>query len=78
MVPTGELRDQLTLVLVFPVIVAVKVALCPPVSDVEPVEDKVRTSGVKVIMAVAVLLVSAMLVAVTVTICVLVMGDGAV
>jgi hypothetical protein len=65
-------------VLVFPVIVVVKVALCPPVSDVAPVEDRVRTSGVRVTVAVAILVVSATLVAVSVTVCALVIVAGGV
>jgi hypothetical protein len=77
-VPTWGFKDQVTAVLVLPVIVVVKVALCPPVSDVAPVDDKVRTSGVSVTVAVAVLVLSATLVAVSVTVCVLLMVAGGV
>jgi hypothetical protein len=55
----------------------VKVTLCPLVSDVAPLEDKVTTTGFRVTVAVANLVRSATLVAVTWTVCWLAMIAGA-
>ena len=54
-VPTGELKDQVTAVLEASVTLAVKVTLCPPLSEVVPLGDKVMTTGFRVTVALAVL-----------------------
>jgi hypothetical protein len=68
MVPTAGLSDHVTAVLPVPVTEALKVADAPAPSDAEagPI---VTATGVRDTVALAVLLVSAALVAVTVTIC---------
>jgi hypothetical protein len=48
---------------------AVKVALSPPVSDVVPLGDKATATGFRVTLALALLVESATLVAVTLTVC---------
>jgi hypothetical protein len=66
-VPTDGDSDQFTLVLLDPLTVAFKVVDCPPVSEV--VEgDTVTATGTKVILALALLVGSAALAAVTVTV----------
>jgi hypothetical protein len=76
-VPTWGLKDQVTAVLEVALTFAVKVTLCPPVSDVAPLDDKVTDTGVRVTVALALLVESAMLVAVTWTVCWLAMIAGA-
>jgi hypothetical protein len=82
MVPTGGLKDHVTPVLEFPLTVGVKLAVCPPLS-VAFLGDKLRLTGeggvaFRVTMAVAVLLGSARLAAVIVTVCRLETVAGAV
>ncbi len=77
MVPTWGLKDQVTVVFEVPLTLAVKVALCPPVSDVDPLEDKVTTTGFRVTVAVANLVGSTTLVAITWTVCWLAIIAGA-
>ena len=76
MVPTAGLSDQVTAVLLVPVTEAVKVAEPPAPSDTEagPI---VTATGVRDTVALAVLVVSAALVAVTVTVCWLAIIAGA-
>ena len=81
-VPTCGLKDQVTAVFESPLTVAAKVALCPPWSDAL-VGDTLMVSAeggvaVKVTVAVAVLVGSATLDAVIVTVCGLEMVAGAV
>jgi hypothetical protein len=77
MVPTDGDIDQLTPVLLDPLTVAFSVADCPPES--EAVEgDTVMETGTKVILALTVLVGSAALAAVTVTVCAEAMVAGAV
>jgi hypothetical protein len=61
------LRDQVTAVLLVPVMVDANVALCPSVSELVA-GDKVITTGVNVMLADAVLVGSATLAAVTLTV----------
>ena len=77
MVPTDGDIDQLTLVLLDPLTVALSVVDCPPVSDAVA-GDTVIETGTKVILALTVLVVSAALAAVTVTVCAEAMVAGAV
>ena len=76
MVPTEGEIDQFTLVLLDPVRVAFSVADCPPESDAV-VGDTVMETGTKVILALTVLVGSAALAAVTVTVCAEAMVAGA-
>jgi hypothetical protein len=76
-VPTAGLRDQVTAVLLVPVTEAVKVAEAPPPSVAEA-GPTVTPTGIKEMVALAVLVESALLVAVIVTVCPLVMVFGAV
>src|ERR1700691_2966603 len=78
MVPTWGLKDQVTAVFVVPVTCTVKIVLCPLLSDARPVEDRVRATGVRVIVAVAALVESATLVEVSATISRLLIVAGAV
>ena len=75
-VPTAGLSDQVTAVLPVPVTEALKVADAPAPSDTEagPI---VTATGVSDTVALAVFVVSAALVAVTVTICLLAIIGGA-
>ena len=75
--PTAGLRDQVTAVLLVPVTEAVKVAEAPMPSDTEA-GPTVTPTGVKDTVALALLVVSTMLVAVIVTICELLIVFGAV
>ena len=75
--PTAGLRDQVTAVLLVPVTEAVKVAEAPTPSDTEA-GATVTPVGVKDTVALAVLVESAMLVAVIVTVCALLIEAGAV
>src|ERR1700728_1858936 len=68
-VPTWELKDQVTAVFEVPLSLAVKVTLSPPVSDVDPLADKVTATGFSVTVAVANLVGSATLVAITLRVC---------
>ena len=75
--PTAGLRDHVTAVLLVPVTEAVKVAEAPMPSDTEA-GPTVTPTGVKDTVALALLVVSTMLVAVIVTICELLIVFGAV
>jgi hypothetical protein len=80
-VPTDGDIDQLTLVLLDPLTVALNVLDCPPVSEAEEgvmLIDTEDTDGVNDTMAVALLVLSAALVALTVTDCDVVTNAGAV
>jgi hypothetical protein len=77
MVPTAGLRDQVTAVLLVPVTEVVKVAEAPMPSDTEA-GPTVTPTGIKETVALAVLVGSATLVAVIVTVCALPMVFGAV
>lgn len=70
MVPTCGLSDHVKAVLEVPLTSGVNVALCPPVSDAVP-GDRLTliTGGSKIRVTDAVLLGSAWLMAVTVTVC---------
>jgi hypothetical protein len=70
--------DQFTAVLLDPVTVALSVVDCPLVSEAVVGVRLIETEGVNEIFAVALLVLSAALVAVTVTDCEAVTGDGAV
>jgi hypothetical protein len=76
MVPTAGLSDQVTAVLLFPVTEALKVAdaATPSDTDAGPI---VTATGVRATVALAVLVESAALVAVTVTVCLLAIVAGA-
>jgi hypothetical protein len=76
MVPTAGLSDQVTAVLLVPVTEALKVAdaAAPSETEAGPI---VTATGVRDTVALAVLLVSAALVAVTVTVCWLAIIAGA-
>ena len=76
MVPTAGLSDQVTAVLPVPVTEALNVAAAPAPSDAEagPIDT---ATGVRDTVAIAVLVVSAALVAVTVTVCWLAIIAGA-
>ena len=76
MIPAGGLSDQVTAVLLVPVTEALKVADAPAPSDTEagPI---VTATGVRDTVALAALVVSAALVAVTVTVCWLAIIAGA-
>jgi hypothetical protein len=77
MVPTAGLNDHVTPVLAVPPTVAVNGWLCEAVSEV--VEGvRVTVTGVRLMVALADLVRSAVLVAVTVTFCVLAIEAGAV
>jgi hypothetical protein len=76
-VPTWGLKDHVTAVFEVPVSLALKVALCPPVSDVDPLADKVTTTGFSVTVPVANLVGSTTLVAITSTVSWLAMIAGA-
>jgi hypothetical protein len=76
-VPMAGDRDQVTEVLLEPETVLVNGWLCPALSDAL-VGDTVTLTGVSVMLAVALFVVSATLVAVNVIVCVAVMLDGAV
>jgi hypothetical protein len=69
--------DQFTAALLDPVIVAVTVADCPPVSEAVVGDTEIAT-GVSVMVALALLDASAALVAFTVTVCAEPMTAGAV
>ena len=69
--------DQFTVALVVPVSVALMVVDCPPVSDAV-VGETVIATGVSEMLALAVLVVSAALVAFTVTVCAEAIVAGAV
>lgn len=75
--PTAGESDQLTLVLLDPVTVAFSVADCPPVSEAV-VGDTVIATGTSEILEPALLVASAALVAVTVTVWAEAMVAGAV
>ena len=82
MLPTGGFKDHVTPVLEFPLTVAVKFALCPPLSAAF-LGDKLRLTGeggvaIRVTMAVAFLVGSATLDATTVSVCRLEIVAGAV
>jgi hypothetical protein len=80
-VPTDGDIDQFTLVLLDPLTVALNVLDCPPVSEAEEgvmLIDTEDTDGVNDTMAVALLVLSAALVALTVTDCDVVTNAGAV
>ena len=77
MLPTAGVRDQVTAVLLVPVTEAVKVAVAPTPSDTE-VGPTVTPTGVKETVALALFVESAMLVAVIVTFCELLIVFGAV
>ena len=76
-VPTEGEMDQFTPVLLDPLTVAISVADCPPVSDAVA-GDTVMETGTRVILALTVLVGSAALAAVTVTVCAEAMLAGAV
>jgi hypothetical protein len=76
MLPTAGLRDQVTPALLVPVTAAEKFAEAPAPSDIAA-GPTVTPTGVNHTSAVAVLDVSAMLVAVTVTLCALAITAGA-
>ena len=67
MVPIAGLRDQVTAVLLAPAMVETNVALWPSLSELVA-GDKLRTTGVNVMLAVAVFVGSVTLAAVTVTV----------
>jgi hypothetical protein len=69
--------DQVTAVLLEPVTVAFSVVDCPSVNEADEGET-VTDTGASDTLAVAVLVGSAALAAVTVTVCAEAMGDGAV
>ena len=77
MVPTAGLTDQVTAVLLVPVTEAVKVAVPPTPTDAE-VGPSVTPTGIKDAIALALLVGSAVLVAVIVTVCGPLIVDGAV
>lgn len=75
-VPTAGVSDQVTEVLLVPVTEAVNVADLPAPSDTEA-GPTVTATGINVTVALAVLVESAALLAVTVTVCWLAMVAGA-
>jgi hypothetical protein len=77
-VPTDGDIDQLTLVLLDPLTVALNVLDCPPVSEAEEGVMLIDTEGVNDTLAVALLVLSAALVALTATVCDVVTSAGAV
>ena len=78
MVPAAGLIDQVTAVLVVPLTVAVNWAVCALESVIEAGDTLTEIAGTRVITAVASLVGSAALLAVTVTLCCDVMEAGAV
>ena len=78
MLPTAGLRDQVTPVLEVFATVAVNACFCDGVRVTVPGVNATLTAGVSEIVAVADLVESATLVAVTVTVCALEMEAGAV
>ena len=77
-VPTDGDTDQFTLVLLVPLTVALSVVDCPPVRKADEGVTVIDTEGVSHIDALAVLVPSAALAAVTVTVCAVVTNAGAV
>ena len=80
-VPTAGESDQVTLVLLDPATVGTMVADCPPLSEAEVGDTEMETTvagGTSDIDALAFLVASAALVAVTVTVCAEAMVAGAV
>jgi hypothetical protein len=77
-VPTDGDSDQLTPVLLAPLTVAWMVVDCPPVSEAAEGVTVIDTEGTNDIDALALLVPSAALVAVTVTVCAEVTNAGAV
>jgi hypothetical protein len=77
MVPTAGLRDQVTAVFAAPVTVGVNVALWPPVSELVP-GDKLMATGIRLMVAVAVIAEFATLDAVSVIVWRLAIEAGAV
>ena len=75
-VPTAGLKDQLTDVLLVPVTEAAKVAEAPPPNEAVD-GPTVTATGIKDTVALAILLGSAALVAITVTVCWLAIIVGA-
>ena len=78
MVPTAGLIDHVTVVLVEFVTVAANASVCDVVSDAEVGVTETVIGGVSVIVALAAFAVLATLVAVTVTVCAVVIDEGAV
>ena len=78
MLPITGLRDQVTAVFDVPVTAAVNVWVCEGVSVTLPGVNATLTGGASDTLALAVLVESAALVAVTVTVCALVIEAGAV
>ena len=76
-VPTWGLKDHVTAVFEVPLTKGVKVAVWPPVSDALPGET-LRLADVSLMLAVAVLVESTTLAAVSVTVCELLIEAGAV
>jgi hypothetical protein len=77
-VPTGGVMDQFTAVLLDPVTVAFSVVVCPLVSKAVEGVTTIETGAVSEIIALALLVLSAELVAVTVTDWAIVTNAGAV
>ena len=78
MPPTAGLSDQVTPALAVPATVAVNCWVREAVSEVVEGVSEIVTGGLRLTLALADLLESAVLVAVTVTFCTLVMDAGAV
>ena len=78
MLPTTGLSAQFTPVFDVPVTVAENCCVCDPLSVAVPGETETATGGFKVTVALALFVESAVLVAVTVTDCVLATLPGAV
>ena len=78
MVPTDGIRDQVTAVLLDPAMVAVNCCVCEADRLTPPGASVMDTVGDKLTVALALLVESAALVAVTVTFCAAVMVAGAV
>ena len=78
MVPTAGFKDHVTAVLAAPVTVAVNCVFCAAFSDALKGVSETLTPGASVIIALLLFEESATLVAVTTTVCALVIEPGAV